>query len=138
MYRGKFGLGSKMALIWSKKSTGMPIEITSAKSLDPSKPPAFVSHCVLDIDIYRNEPHVIKHTKTPNTDNWRGTKISVVVGGNWTTYRAKVLHYFQQLAIITPYAQFDFSYRYVIDTGPFSSPPSQFDSLDAEGYVNVD
>lgn len=107
MYRGKFGLGSKMALIWSKKSTGMPIEITSAKSLDPSKPPAFVSHCVLDIDIYRNEPHVIKHTKTPNTDNWRGTKISVVVGGNWTTYRAKVLHYFQQLAIITPYAQFD-------------------------------
>jgi DNA topoisomerase VI subunit B len=29
--RGKFGLGAKMALIWSKKSSGLPIEITSAE-----------------------------------------------------------------------------------------------------------
>jgi len=29
--RGKFGLGAKMALIWSKKSSGLPIEITSAQ-----------------------------------------------------------------------------------------------------------
>ena len=32
--RGKFGLGSKMALIWSKQTTGLPIKITSAQ---PSK-----------------------------------------------------------------------------------------------------
>ena len=25
--RGKFGLGAKMALIWSKMSTGLPIEV---------------------------------------------------------------------------------------------------------------
>ena len=25
--RGKFGLGAKMALIWSKQSTGMPVEV---------------------------------------------------------------------------------------------------------------
>ena len=29
--RGKFGLGSKMALIWSKQTTGLPIEIMSAQ-----------------------------------------------------------------------------------------------------------
>jgi len=89
----------------------MPITITSAKSTDPSRPPSFISQCVLDIDIYRNEPHVIEHTKQANTEKWRGTKIEVVVGGLWTTYRATIIKYFQQLAIITPYAQFDFSYR---------------------------
>ena len=26
--RGKFGLGAKMALIWAKMSTGLPIEVT--------------------------------------------------------------------------------------------------------------
>lgn len=33
--RGKFGLGAKMALIWSKKSTGVPIKITTAHLLLP-------------------------------------------------------------------------------------------------------
>ena len=28
--RGKFGLGAKMALIWSKMTTGLPFSITSA------------------------------------------------------------------------------------------------------------
>jgi hypothetical protein len=31
--RGKFGLGAKLALIWAKKSTGMPIEVTTAHQL---------------------------------------------------------------------------------------------------------
>lgn len=25
--RGKYGMGAKMALIWSKKSTGLPIQV---------------------------------------------------------------------------------------------------------------
>ena len=29
--RGKFGLGAKMALIWSKMTTGLPFEIYSAR-----------------------------------------------------------------------------------------------------------
>ena len=37
--RGKFGLGAKMALIWSKKSTGLPIEIRTALSIDGGKEP---------------------------------------------------------------------------------------------------
>ena len=28
--RGKFGLGAKMALIWAKKSTGMPIDVKTS------------------------------------------------------------------------------------------------------------
>lgn len=28
--RGKYGMGAKMALIWSKKSTGLPIQVTAS------------------------------------------------------------------------------------------------------------
>jgi hypothetical protein len=61
--RGKFGLGAKMALIWSKKSTGVPIRVrtshvkgvrgggggsllteTGERRVGP-----MISHCVLDI-----------------------------------------------------------------------------------------
>uniref|UniRef100_A0A0E0B0P9 DNA topoisomerase VI subunit B transducer domain-containing protein n=1 Tax=Oryza glumipatula TaxID=40148 RepID=A0A0E0B0P9_9ORYZ len=45
--RGKFGLGAKMALIWSKMSTGLPIEIKSSM-----KGQNFISFCRLDIDIH--------------------------------------------------------------------------------------
>eukprot|EP00964_Phaeocystis_antarctica_P120567 scaffold84286_cov63-Phaeocystis_antarctica.AAC.11 len=44
--RGKFGLGAKMALIWSKQSTGLPVEVRSATG-----PDKLLSVCVLDIDI---------------------------------------------------------------------------------------
>ena len=46
--RGKFGLGAKMALIWSKMSTGLPIEIRSARRAQ-----GFVSFYKLDIDIHK-------------------------------------------------------------------------------------
>lgn len=46
--RGKFGLGAKMALIWSKMSTGLPIEIWSAMAEQ-----SFISHYKLDIDIHK-------------------------------------------------------------------------------------
>jgi hypothetical protein len=46
--RGKFGLGAKMALIWSKLSTGLPIEVLSAR-----RKQAFISYYKLDIDIHK-------------------------------------------------------------------------------------
>ena len=46
--RGKFGLGAKMALIWSKMSTGLPVEILSAP-----RGQSFVSYYKLDIDIHK-------------------------------------------------------------------------------------
>ena len=65
-------------------------------------------------------PHAHTHTHThtcppfythqrststvPNKEGWRGTEISVTIAGSWAHYRARVLQYFQQLAVITPYA----------------------------------
>ena len=34
----------------------------------------------------------------------------MIIEGNWTAYRNKVLSYLRQLAIVTPYAQFHFKY----------------------------
>ncbi|CAK9146779.1 unnamed protein product [Ilex paraguariensis] len=106
--RGKFGLGAKMALIWSKMSTGLPIEISSSM-----KGQNYMSFCRLDIDIHRNIPHIHLHEKRGNKEQWHGAEIQVVIEGNWTTYRSKILHYMRQMAVITPYAQFLF--RFVSD-----------------------
>ncbi|CAA6670188.1 unnamed protein product [Spirodela intermedia] len=103
--RGKFGLGAKMALIWSKMSTGLPIEISSSL-----RGQSYVSFCRLDIDIHRNIPHIHKHEKRENKDQWHGAEIQVIIEGNWTTYRSKILHYMRQLAVITPYSQFIFRF----------------------------
>ncbi|KAF5748777.1 DNA topoisomerase 6 subunit B isoform X1 [Tripterygium wilfordii] len=103
--RGKFGLGAKMALIWSKMSTGLPIEISSAMEGQN-----YISFCRLDIDIHRNIPNVHIHEKRDNKDRWHGAEIQVVIEGNWTTYRSKILHYMRQMAVITPYAQFLFKF----------------------------
>lgn len=103
--RGKFGLGAKMALIWSKMSTGLPIEISSSM-----RNQSYISFCRLDIDIHRNIPHIHVHEKRDNKDQWRGAEIQIVIEGNWTTYRSKILHYMRQMAVITPYAQFLFKF----------------------------
>mmetsp|Transcript_38754 Transcript_38754/g.69858 ORF Transcript_38754/g.69858 Transcript_38754/m.69858 type:complete len:706 (-) Transcript_38754:102-2219(-) len=122
--RGKFGLGAKMALIWSKKSTGVPIKIKSShvkgvrgggggnliseegeRKIGPK-----VTTCVLDIDIYKNCPRVIEHKQQTNTEKWIGTEMQVLVSGNWTTYKSRIVQYLQQLAIITPYARLGMDY----------------------------
>lgn len=103
--RGKFGLGAKMALIWSKMSTGLPIEIKSSM-----KGQNYTSFCRLDIDIHKNIPHVHLHEKSENKTHWHGAEIEVIIEGNWTTHRSKILHYMRQMAVITPYAQFLFKF----------------------------
>jgi DNA topoisomerase VI subunit B len=85
--RGKFGLGAKMALIWSKMSTGLPIEVRSARKGSPT-----ISFYRLDIDIHRNEPHVHAVRLDPNDGDpkWRGSELSVTILGHWQYYRSKV------------------------------------------------
>jgi DNA topoisomerase VI subunit B len=114
--RGKFGLGAKMALIWSKKSTNMPIRVKTAHMKKPGELGSHVSTCVLDIDIYKNSPRVMEHKKQVNHEKWVGTEMEVLIAGNWTTYKARIVQYFQQLAIITPYAQLELTYQDLSDS----------------------
>lgn len=117
--RGKFGLGSKMALIWSKMSTGFPVHIITSKQGNE------ITECLLDIDIAKNIPTIIKHTRSENKANWRGTKVSVTIEGNWSTYRAKILLYMRQMAVITPYAQF----RLRFDSGVRNADGKDFEMV---------
>lgn len=103
--RGKFGLGSKMALIWSKMSTGVPVTVRTAQA------DSEITTCVLDIDMANNTPTVLRHEKEANPEKWRGSEVQVTIVGNWTTYRAKLLLYMRQMAVITPYAEFRFAYN---------------------------
>jgi DNA topoisomerase VI subunit B len=119
--RGKYGLGGKMALIWSKKSTGHhPIHIKTAHEPQPNRtngvdrskriPSTHISSCILDIDIHKNEPRVIEHTKSLNTTNYVGSTVRVLIAGNWSTYKSRIIQYLEQLAIITPYAELSLTY----------------------------
>ena len=103
--RGKFGLGAKMALIWAKMSTGMPVEIRSAQ-----RGRAQLSHYLLSIDIYKNEPVVGLAELLDNPDRWHGAELSLTLEGHWSFYRAKVIKYLREIAVITPYAQFKFQF----------------------------
>ena len=108
--RGKFGLGAKMALIWGKKSTGVPVKVVSAHMTEPGTIPKSVTTCVLDIDIYKNRPRTEVHEETKNTEEFVGTEFQVVVGGNWKSHGKYIKSYLQKLAIITPYAEFKFDF----------------------------
>ena len=109
--RGKFGLGAKMALIWSKKSTGVPIQITTAHRPNGGSVPTHYSTCTLDIDIAKNEPKIISHQKHNNAiKQWIGTELAILIAGNFTTYKARIVQYLRELAVVTPYAEIKMDY----------------------------
>ncbi len=110
--RGKFGLGAKMALIWSKMSTGLPITVRTAQEGS-----AHVTECTLDIDIQRNAPNVRRHVKRDNAEGWRGTEMSVTIAGSWGLYGHRVVNYMRQMAVITPYASLNLRFEGAGDAG---------------------
>jgi DNA topoisomerase-6 subunit B len=54
----------------------------------------------------------LEHTSDSNTsqDKFVGTEVQVLIAGNWTTYKSRIVQYLQQLAIITPYAALQMQY----------------------------
>ena len=104
--RGKFGLGSKMVLIWSKMSTGLPMEIKSSQG--STKP---ISYVKLDLDLHSNSPNVHVHEKQSNDAlKWRGSQISVTIGGEFSKFKRYTINYLREMAVITPYARFEMHY----------------------------
>ena len=102
-----------------------------------SSPPPHLNKCVLDIDIYKNEPKIIIHEKHSNKENFIGTEVEVLIAGNWTTYKSRIAQYLQQLAIITPYAKLEMRYSNRCDkkkdiTIRYDCRSNQLSSLDRE------
>ena len=90
----------------------VPIKVTTSHVQKDGSPGQSLSYCVLDIDVFKNRPKVIEHTSKSNENEnpFVGTEIQVLVGGNWTTYKSRIVQYLQQLAIITPYAKIELRY----------------------------
>ncbi|CAD7704824.1 unnamed protein product [Ostreobium quekettii] len=67
-----------------------------------------------------NEPNVHKVELVDNADGWHGVDVSVTIEGDWNKCRAKVLNYLRQIAVITPYAKFTFTYLSLAGKGNVS------------------
>jgi len=101
--RGVFGLGIKMALLYSQITTGKPIYIMSSTTQSP-----IIYEYALMIDISRNIPIVLKHNIYKKTNNFHGTIVELMLEGNWIGARKRILEYIKRTAIIAPYAKIVF------------------------------
>ncbi|HDJ89745.1 MAG TPA: DNA topoisomerase VI subunit B [Thermoprotei archaeon] len=101
--RGVFGLGIKMALLYSQITTGKPIYIMSSTTQSTT-----VYEYELMIDISKNIPIVLKHSIYKKRDKFHGTIVDLSLEGNWIGARKRVLEYIKRTAIIAPYAKIIF------------------------------
>jgi DNA topoisomerase-6 subunit B len=101
--RGRFGLGAKMAILYGQIRTGQPVEVYTAP-LNSSK----IYFFRIKIDIEHNRPIVLTRGEFPNPSGWHGTRVSVVVEGDWSRARSRIHTYIQRTAIAAPYANIVF------------------------------
>ena len=108
--RGRFGLGAKMVLIYSQSTIRVPFEIKSRLALSKKKAAEFTSHYKLFIDIVKNAPEIVEEKKYTGKSKGQikghGTEVSVCFAGTWSRSKRYIFEYFDQMAVITPYASF--------------------------------
>ena len=94
--RGMFGMGGTMAILYAQITTNKPVTITS--SFDGK-----TAH-ILDmlIDIQENKPVILRHDTKPATGT--GTSVQITLMGDYLRAGAKVLEYFKETSLVTPYA----------------------------------
>ena len=104
--RGRFGLGSKMVLLYSMSTLDLPIQITTRPEGEQK-----TYRVKLLINLEKNQPIIVEDLQfqpgDPEFFDDFGTEIMVSFTGDWGRARNYVKEYFRQLAIITPYADFD-------------------------------
>ncbi len=101
--RGRFGLGAKMAILYGQIRTGMPVEVYTSP-IGSSK----IYYFRIKIDIEHNRPIVLGQGEFSNPSGWHGTRVSVVVEGDWPRARHRIHMYMQRTAIAAPYANIVF------------------------------
>ncbi len=108
--RGRFGLGAKMVLIYSQSTIRVPFEIKSRVAVSKKKSAESTSHYKLFIDIVKNAPEIVEEKKytgqSKNQLKGHGTEVSCCFAGTWSRAKRYVFEYFEEMAVITPYASF--------------------------------
>ncbi|MEM0024164.1 MAG: DNA topoisomerase VI subunit B [Thermofilaceae archaeon] len=97
--RGVFGLGVKMAVLYAQMTTGQPVKVRTA-----TRRSKFIYEFEVMISIEKNIP-VIKSIKvSKNNSGWHGTRVELVLRGNWSQAKKRVEEYVRRTALIAPYA----------------------------------
>jgi DNA topoisomerase-6 subunit B len=97
--RGMFGIGVKMAVLYSQITTGKPVEVLSS-TINSSRIYMFR----LSIDIKNNKPVIHHKASFKKSNDWHGTIVKLFIEGDWNRAKSKVYEYFKRTAIIAPYA----------------------------------
>jgi len=96
-HRGIFGLGGKMAILYGQITTNNPVKIIT--STIGSK---LLHFFVMQIDILKNEPNILRYEEFENKEGWHGLIIEFTFLGNYYNSRKKILEYLFQTSILLP------------------------------------
>jgi DNA topoisomerase-6 subunit B len=123
--RGTFGLGGKMAILYGQITTHQPAIIISSTGMTK------IFMYKLMIDIQRNRPLILDRKVLMNKDKWRGTIVEFTLDGDYFRAMPKILEYFKQTAMVSPYANLTFIdpkgrlYRFNRITKEMPPPPKE-------------
>jgi DNA topoisomerase VI subunit B len=99
--RGMFGLGGTMAILYGQITTNRPVTITT--SPDGKRKYGFQ----MMIDIGENRPTVLKRFNS-DADGTTGTRVDIVLEGDYLRASQKIADYFKQTAMVASYANLTF------------------------------
>ena len=99
--RGIQGIGIHGAVLYSQLTTGKPVKVTSSTGKE-------INNFELMINVTKNEPKIISHTKQKNPDKWHGIKIELEVEGKYIERQQSIPEYLKQTAIANPFAKINF------------------------------
>lgn len=99
--RGMFGMGGTMAVLYGQITTNKPVKITT--SVDGTTKHIFE----MLIDIGENKPIILRRD-TEEANGKTGTRVDIMLEGDFTRSAQKINDYFKQTALVGSYANLTF------------------------------
>ena len=99
--RGMFGMGGTMAVLYGQITTNKPVKVTT--SVDGKSKHIFE----MLIDIGENKPIILRRD-TEEANGKTGTRVDVMLEGDFTRSAQKLNDYFKQTALVGSYANLTF------------------------------
>lgn len=101
--RGMYGLGVKAAILYSQMTTGQPVFVISSTSTSEN-----IYYKKILIDIKNNKPIIVEEGQLFKRSNWHGTKVYLMLDGDWVRAKSRIIEYIKRTALIAPYAEIVF------------------------------
>ena len=98
--RGMYGLGVKAAVLYGQMTVGSPVEVISSV-----RNSSYTYMMRIMIDTSKNEPKVVEKGEWEKKARWHGTRVTIMLEGDWSRSRSKILEYVRRTAVIAPYAE---------------------------------